>query len=628
MGTTEPNISVNLENMDLDELLPQVGEFGKYQKLLLWLVCLPACVPCGFCAFNQLFMADVPDHWCRQPQLEGIVDAKQALRLAIPFSSENNETYAKCRRYNVNWTDIIENQSINVSLIIPNTSWPTEPCYDGWIYNTTQVPYSIVIDFNLVCGKDIYPTIGLAVLNLGGPFGVYIFGIVNDRYGRRKSFFICLFILITGNVLTAIAPNFYVWAVTRLIVGFTVPAIYQIPFIISLELVGPNYRSFVTVMTCLFYTFGLMLLSGITYLVREWRILALITSSPFILYYIYWWFLPESPRWLLAKGNFEDALTILENLAKVNKKVLPVSFKQKLKQKMMIQRTLSEEKRLKKGIGISSLFKTPNMRLKTILITLNWFANEMVYVGLSYYGPALGKDQYLSFLLSSAVEIPSYLFCWLIMDRWGRRWPLSISMILSGVSCIATVLLPSDAVTLTLMLFLFSKFTISASFLIIYPFAGELYPTQVRGIGIGTSAYISGLGLILIPFINYLGSENLVLPLVILGGISVFGGLTSLRLPETLHHKLPQTIEEGEAFGNDWNFKDCLRCIPLRPIISRPESYEDLEMASVASLSKETFSESSAINPKEKVPRRLVRQTSIMETPLDSTGSMKITYWF
>lgn len=72
--------------MDLDELLPQVGEFGKYQKLLLWLVCLPACVPCGFCAFNQLFMADVPDHWCRQPQLEGIVDAKQALRLAIPFS--------------------------------------------------------------------------------------------------------------------------------------------------------------------------------------------------------------------------------------------------------------------------------------------------------------------------------------------------------------------------------------------------------------------------------------------------------------------------------------------------------------------------------------------------------------
>lgn len=50
---------------------------------------------------------------------------------------------------------------------------------------------------------------------------------------------------------------------------------------------------------------------------------------------------------------------------------------------------------------------------------------------------------------------------------------------------------------------------ISASFLIIYPFAGELYPTQVRGIGIGTSSYIGGMGLIGIPFITYLVYSNI-----------------------------------------------------------------------------------------------------------------------
>lgn len=61
-----------------------------------------------------------------------------------------------------------------------------------------------------------------------------------------------------------------------------------------------------------------------------------------------------------------------------------------------------------------------------------------------------------------------------------------------------------EAVTETLVLFLMSKFAISASFLIIYPFTGELYPTQLRGVGIGFSAYISGLGLIIIPFITYL----------------------------------------------------------------------------------------------------------------------------
>lgn len=39
-----------------------------------------------------------------------------------------------------------------------------------------------LFQFDLVCEKDIYPTIGLAALNVGGPVGVYLFGVVNDRY--------------------------------------------------------------------------------------------------------------------------------------------------------------------------------------------------------------------------------------------------------------------------------------------------------------------------------------------------------------------------------------------------------------------------------------------------------------
>lgn len=65
-------------------------------------------------------------------------------------------------------------------------------------------------------------------------------------------------------------------------------------------------------------------------------------------------------------------------------------------------------------------------------------------------------------------------------------------------------MIPEEAVFETLVVFLISKTMISASFLIIYPFAGELYPTQVRGVGIGTSSYIGGMGLIVIPFITYL----------------------------------------------------------------------------------------------------------------------------
>ena len=67
----------------------------------------------------------------------------------------------------------------------------------------------------------------------------------------------------------------------------------------------------------------------------------------------------------------------------------------------------------------------------------------MVYVGLSYYGPALGNEEHLSFFFSSLAEIPSYLACWVVMDRWGRRWPLCLCMVVAGISCIGTVLLSS-----------------------------------------------------------------------------------------------------------------------------------------------------------------------------------------
>ena len=57
-------------DMDLDAILPDVGEFGSYQQLLLWFVLLPGVLPCGFHAYNQLFMAAKPEHWCHVPQLD------------------------------------------------------------------------------------------------------------------------------------------------------------------------------------------------------------------------------------------------------------------------------------------------------------------------------------------------------------------------------------------------------------------------------------------------------------------------------------------------------------------------------------------------------------------------------
>lgn len=97
---------------------------------------------------------------------------------------------------------------------------------------------------------------------------------------------------------------------------------------------GPECRSFVTVMTCTFYTLGIMMLAGVTYLVRNWVQMCLYTSAPFVFYFLYITVMPESPRWLLAKGKFEEALEVLETMAKVNNRSLPDSFRMKLRERV------------------------------------------------------------------------------------------------------------------------------------------------------------------------------------------------------------------------------------------------------------------------------------------------------
>ncbi|CAG0912734.1 unnamed protein product [Notodromas monacha] len=562
-----------------DELLPHVGDFGRYQKLLIWLVCLPACIPCGFHAFNQLFMADVPDHWCRVPELEvsrsGLTDAVRK-KLSIPIERKeasgdlvsdlwtqdddpNDGTYSRCRMYDIDYNKLLRHVDFNNLTALPDASWPTIECSHGWIYDKSEIFSSIVIDFDLVCDKAMLPTVGLCVLNIGGIIGVYLFGVISDRFGRRISFFLCLGTELVAGIGTAWATNVVTWMLMRFIVGLTIPAIYQIPFIISIELVGPQYRGFVTVMTCLAYTLGLLMLSGVAYLIRDWVLLSYATALPFFLYCGYWWFLPESPRWLLAKGRLEEAAHVLRTLARVNGKVLPKQFYQELRERLLLQKMMAQQHREKEEpkAGFMDLFLTPNMRKKTLLVTFNWFANETAYVGLSYYGPAMGDNEYMSFFLSSLVEIPSYLACWFLMDVLGRRWPMSVAMMIGGVAAIFTVAIPEEEATMKLGLYLVAKFAIAASFLIIYPFAGELFPTEVRGIGIGFSAYVGGIGLCIIPFVNYLGRHMLVLPLIVMGVIAFLGGILGLALPETLRQKLPQTIAEGEEFGKDQKLLTC-----------------------------------------------------------------------
>lgn len=54
----------------------------------------------------------------------------------------------------------------------------------------------------------------------------------------------------------------------------------------------------------------------IAYFERNWRNLQLITGAPWLLVIVYYWFIPESPRWLITVGKKKEAVDILTHIAK------------------------------------------------------------------------------------------------------------------------------------------------------------------------------------------------------------------------------------------------------------------------------------------------------------------------
>ncbi|KAH3727363.1 hypothetical protein DPMN_053297 [Dreissena polymorpha] len=64
---------------------------------------------------------------------------------------------------------------------------------------------------------------------------------------------------------------------------------------------------------------------------------------------------------------------------------------------------------------------------------------NMVYYGLSLNVGNLSGDIYVNFAINSFFEFAAYGMCLLLLNRVGRKWLHSGSMILGGAACLSTI---------------------------------------------------------------------------------------------------------------------------------------------------------------------------------------------
>ncbi|XP_061330309.1 solute carrier family 22 member 13-like isoform X1 [Pezoporus flaviventris] len=495
------------------DFISALGEFGLYQKFLVLLISISLLLN-PFQMIGQVFMVLDEPHHCNTSWIRAIgpnLTEEEQLNLTLPRDADG--AYEQCSMYSpVDWDlDSIVAYGLNA----------TEKCSSGWVYPSAQAP-SLLTEFDLVCDRKDLNDISQSIYMLGLLLGSIIFGPLSDRIGRQPVFLICMLIRGLFGVGTAFVPHFYVYMAFRCVVGAVEAGIMIIALVLATEWVGVSHRSKAVLITHCCFAIGQMIVPGLGYGIRNWRLLQIAGSAPVFALFFYIWVLPESARWLVIKGRIEEAKKVLQKAASINKRTLPPELLEQLK----------PEAQPKPGSTLD-LFRKKHLRKVTLIMTCTWFADSLVYYGLSLNVSGFGLNVYLTQLAFGGVELPARFSCIFLLQWFGRKKTQAVLLLLSGLMCLVITGIPEDQPVVTTILATIGKLTATASFSTSYIYSAELFPTVIRQTGVGLCSMSARLSGIMAPLMLLLKRYHRAIPMAVFGSVTVVVGLLCFLLPET-----------------------------------------------------------------------------------------------
>ncbi|PNF38331.1 Organic cation transporter protein [Cryptotermes secundus] len=518
-----------------------IGNFGRWQLwLCLWISVLK--FPVAWHSLGIVFLAPPVDSWCRRPTaLQNLTD-EQWRNMSQPSAASGTQDRDSCRMYDVNYTAEPYNR--------PPSNHSTVACVD-WEYDRSVFRETIVTQWDLVCDRRQLANVAQTVFMFGILVGNVLFGMVADRFGRKEPLVVaCVMQAVFGSAC-AFIPWFEGFLVMRFLTAAAVGGSMVTSFVICMEILGGWWRMAFSVLFHLPFSVGHATLPAIAYFAKDWHIFQLAISLPSILSLVYWWVIPESPRWLLAVGRDDKAIEILDRAARINK--LDTSTLAQRIQSISIHKNKTKDVENMKKANILDLFRTPNMRLKTVCMYFIWVVCGLCFYGLSQYMGQIGGNIFINVAISGLISLPGMSSCIYLMGRFGRKRTILSSLMLAAVSCLLIMAVPQTPEWPKATLAALGIFGMSVAFPTAYLYAAELFPTVVRNVGLGSSSMCARFGSMVAPYVTSLTTFGFFVPPLTFGVAPLVGTLLCLFLPETANTKLPDTLEEGESFGKKIN---------------------------------------------------------------------------
>ncbi|GAB2224791.1 hypothetical protein Droror1_Dr00005568 [Drosera rotundifolia] len=403
---------------------------------------------------------------------------------------------------------------------------------------------------------------------VGMLIGAYSWGVISDNYGRRKGFLFPAMVTSVAGFLSAFAPNYVTLIILRCFVGM---GLGGGPVMLSwfLEFVPAPKRGTWMVIFQGFWTVGTILEASLAWIVMTrlgWRWLLALSAVPASFLLVFYFKTPESPRYLCTKGRKQDAVKVLEDLARVNRAELPHGILVSDSQQDEVNGLSSESSKPKSSCfrvqGVQLLLKLFSRQLlrSTLLIWVVFFGNAFAYYGLVLLTTELtgessscGGNQtkvaksdavnYKDVFITSFAELPGLLVAALMIDKVGRKLSMSSMFFLCFVFLFPLVFHQRGSITTAV---LFScRACIMATETIVYIYCPEVYPTTVRTTGVGVASAVGRIGGMVCPLVavSLVQGCHRVTAISLFEAVVLVSGLSVLLLPlETKGRELKDNI--------------------------------------------------------------------------------------
>ncbi|KAG8522094.1 Solute carrier family 22 member 16, partial [Galemys pyrenaicus] len=536
---------------NLELIFDHVGHFGRFQ-VFLYLVCAFQNISCGIHYLASVFLIVSPQHTCKPPGNVSQVlfnnISKWRFEDAWMLFSTGVEDHVTVQLqdgevWELSHCQRLRREDKKLSLNYDYHGRKSRfSCTDGYFYDKTKWDSTVVTQWNLVCNQEWFAKIIQPVFMFGVLLGGVIFGYLSDRIGRRLVLWSTSTGIFLFGISEALAFDYYSFLVTHFFLAIVASGYLVVMFVYVMEFIGRTSRTWAAIQVHSFFAVGTMVVALVGYLIRTWWIYQMVLSTVTVPFFLCCWMLPETPFWLLSEGRLEEAQKVVDRMTKWNRRTSC-----KLSELLLrdLNGPVGKEPYKAEKHKLLDLFYDWTIGTRTLIVWLIWLTACLGFYTFSWNSVNLGGNEYLNLFLMGLVEIPAYFFVCVGMDSVGRRNILIFLLISSALICGVIIIIPENHYIWTMLVTMAGKFTIGASFGLVYLYTAELYPTVIRSLAVGSGSMVSRVGSIVAPFCVYLSNVWVFMPQLIVGILALVSGLLALNLPETLGKPLTTTWEEA-----------------------------------------------------------------------------------